>query len=188
MKRFRAYLTEDSSSDKLPHIYLDMDETIVDFFGGANDALKKHGQPLWDDPAWKKHDGKKEQQIKWSILNKSSDFWENLRFSQDGIKIWNFVKKYKPSILSACGDYSPNCKKGKKVWINKHLGLNNLTDIHLVNRSEKKNFATNTSGEKNVLIDDYDKNCAEFVSAGGIAIKATTASEVISKLKKLGFK
>ena len=38
------------------------------------------------------------------------------------------------------------------------------------------------------LIDDYEKNTAEFNRAGGTGITFKTASQTISELKKLGFK
>jgi hypothetical protein len=188
MKSFRVYLQEDVATvTALPEIYLDMDETIVDWMSGANAALAAAGHPEWHADHWNKYSETEADKIKWEILNNTPNFWENLPWMPDGKQIWNFVKKYKPKILSACGALAGDvCREGKKRWIAKHLGNNNLGAVHLVLRSEKKNYAR-VNGKSTVLIDDYDKNCSEYESAGGIAVKATTGSAVISKLKKLGF-
>lgn len=187
MKSFASYLSEDVATTlDLPQIFLDMDETIVDWLSHANLALKAQGLPEWNDSSWKKYSDEEADLIRWGAVNKVSNFWENLPFTSDGKKIWNFVKKYRPKILSACGPLAKNCQIGKKKWISKHLGNSNLSGVHLVRRSEKKNFAK-IGGKSTVLIDDYIKNCEEYIMSGGYAIQATTAGSVIAKLKRLGF-
>lgn len=189
MKSFRVYLQEDAATlTKLPDIYLDMDETIVDWMSGADKALVGAGYPKWNDSYWNQYSEEEADKIRWGVLNSTPNFWENLDFMPDGKAIWNFVKKYKPKILSACGSKAGSiCKQGKMRWLAKHLGMNNLGGVHLVTRSEKKKFAV-VNGDATVLIDDYDKNCSEYKSAGGIPVKATTGAEVIAKLKKIGFR
>lgn len=190
MKSFRNYVKEDVdvvTKIKLPDIYLDMDETIVDWISGANKALKDAGYPPYQDPYWNKYSEEDAENIRWGVINNTPNFWENLNFMPDGKQIWNFVKKYKPKILSACGSRAGSiCREGKKRWLAKHLGMNNLSDVHLVTRSEKKKYAV-VSGRPTVLIDDYLKNCTEYKAAGGIPIQATSGASVISALKKLGF-
>jgi len=188
MKSFRVYVKEDVAvATKLPEIYLDMDETIVNWMEGANRALVASGHPEWRADHWNKYSDAEADKIKWEILNNTPNFWENLPWMPDGKQIWNFVKKYKPNILSACGSLAGNtCREGKKRWIAQHLGYNNLGEVHLVLRSEKKDYAR-VDGKPTVLIDDYDKNCIEYQAAGGIPVQATSGSAVINKLKKLGF-
>lgn len=193
MKKFRSFLAEDSNTatavkTELPEIYLDMDETIVDWLKGADEALERVGKPSWNNPYWtQNYSAEEAETLKWDILNSTPQFWENLDFMPDGKALWNFVKKYKPHILSACGTLAGNCKEGKRRWLARHLGMSNLGSIHLVKRSEKKNYAT-VKGQSTILIDDYDKNCQEYESHGGIAIQRTTASAVIRQLKRLGFR
>lgn len=191
MKSFRTYIQEDASTattTKLPEIYLDMDETIVDWMSGANKALKAAGYPTWQDPYWKKYSDDQADDIRWGVINNTPHFWESLDFMPDGKQIWNFVKKYKPKILSACGSKAGTiCRDGKKRWLAKHLGMSNLSAIHLVSRSDKKHYAV-VDGKPTVLIDDYEKNCTEYKSAGGIPVQATTGPAVIGALKKLGYR
>jgi len=188
MKTLYSILKE-SEQTNLPEIYLDMDGTIVDWEKGANKELVSAGYPEWNDPYWKKTYGNKADDVaRWNIINKNPKFWEQLEFFDDGLKIWNFVKKYRPSILSACGALTKNCEKGKMNWIRMNLEPSRyINKIHLVNRADKKKYAVDKAGNKTILIDDYIKNCVEYENAGGIAIQVTTASQVIQKLKKLGF-
>lgn len=189
MKSFIQYIKEDSDLSELPEVYLDMDETIVDWMSGANAALKAAGYPEWKDPYWKEnHTDAEADKLRWDAVNQTPNFWENLEFTDDGKKIWLFLKKYRPKILSACGVTAKNCKKGKLRWLAKHLGMKHLSDVHLVRRDQKKKFAQTEDGKPTVLIDDYIKNCLEYRTAGGLAIQATTASDVITKLKRLGFR
>lgn len=189
MKKFGQYIKEDvatATATKLPEIYLDMDETIVNWMEGANRALVAAGHPEWNAPYWNKYSDA--DKMRWEILNNTPNFWENLPWMPDGKQIWNFVKKYKPHILSACGKMAGSvCREGKKRWLAKNLGYSNLGSVHLVLRAEKKNYAK-IDGKATVLIDDYDKNCIEYQASGGIAVKATTGAAVISQLKKLGYK
>jgi hypothetical protein len=189
-KKSKRIISEEISSDNLPELYLDMDGTIVDWESGANAALQDAGKPEWNDPYWEETYGNKEDdRQKWAILNATPNFWESLKFTDDGKKIWNFVKKYRPHILSACGVLTKNCKRGKINWINRYLEPKKyIGKIHLVNRKDKKKFAVDANDKPTVLIDDYIKNCQEYKSAGGIAVQVTTANEVIAKLRKLGFK
>ena len=191
MKSFRDYVKEDVATvtkTKLPDIYLDMDETIVDWISGANKALKDAGYPSFHDPYWNKYSDEEAENIRWGVINNTPNFWENLDFMPDGKQIWNFVKKYKPKILSACGSRAGSiCREGKKRWLAKHLGMNNLSGVHLVTRSEKKKYAV-IGGKSTILIDDYTKNCTEYRAAGGIAIQATNGNVVINELKRLGFR
>jgi len=187
MKYLREILLEEH--DRLPTIFLDMDGTIVDWMDGANKALADSKMPDWYDPYWKKTYGnKKDDLAKWGYLNSTPNFWENLKWLDNAMAMWKFVKVYKPEILSACGDGAKNCKQGKLKWIRSNIKNNEISAIHLVKRVEKKKFATDAKGNPNILIDDYIKNCKEWESAGGIAIRFTTSSDVISKLKKIGFR
>lgn len=172
----------------LPEIYLDMDGTIVDWMEGANKTLANAGKPEWSDPYWEKTYGnKKDDAVKWQYLNSNPRFWESLKFFDDGLKIWKFTRQYKPHILSACGSLAKNCKQGKMNWIKSNIAPKDLSGIHLVRREDKKKFAVDAQGNPAILIDDYIKNCREWESAGGIAIRVTTANDVIQKLRRLGF-
>lgn len=184
VQRLREFI----SDPELPTLYLELDETLVDLYGGVNSALNKFGYPDWLHPFWEDYSKDDADAIRWSVVNKVPNFWTNLKFSKEGRKIWEFAQLYKPNVLSACTEHSSSCKEQKKQWIANNLGLNKIGNVHLVNRSEKRQFALDANGKPNLLIDDYELNCNEFRLAGGIAIQTTNSAEVISKLRKLGFK
>lgn len=187
MKPISVRLCEDTTTSiSLPAIYLDMDETIVEWMSAANRVLTTAGLPSWKDPYWKQFSDAHNDIVRWGAINAVPDFWETLTFSDDGLQIWGFVKKYKPYILSACGPHALYAKPGKMKWISKNLGFSNLSGIHLVRSHEKRDYAK-LNDKPCVLIDDYIKNCNEFEANGGIAIQTTTANSVITQLKNLGF-
>ena len=75
---------------------------------------------------------------------------------------------------------------GKMKWLSKNTNFKRK-DIHLVQRSQKQNYAV--SDEKpNVLIDDHPKNIREWEAKGGIGVYHTSVSKTMGELKRLGFK
>lgn len=164
---------------KVAHIFCDMDGVLVDFEAGAKKILNAGGESL--DLALKKP-GAKEK------LANTKGFWENLEQMPDGMKLWNFINRYEPRVLTAYPTWDEDGKHGKRVWVKKHL---NLPDNRFfpVRRVEKQEYAKDEqTGLPNVLIDDHKKNIDEFRAAGGIGIHHTNTNNTISELKKLGFR
>ena len=71
-------------------------------------------------------------------------------------------------------------------WLKKNTKFKR-GNIHLVLRSQKKDYAT-TDSKPTVLVDDYIKNIKEWEAKGGIGVHHTDVSKTISILKGLGFK
>ena len=159
----------------LPRIYLDMDGVLFDF---VKNIEKTTGLTI---NQWTKL-GRKER---WDPIIANKKFWSDGPWLAEGKKLFAFVKKYNPHILSAYVEHAfdPNCIPGKRKWAMKNTGIPS-NKINLVMRSQKKNYASPGS----ILIDDYEKNTSEFNRAGGTGITFKTASQTISELKKLGFK
>ena len=114
------------------------------------------------------------------------DFWETLKWMPGSKKMWTFMKKYEPHILSAYSTKDANSRKGKMNWLRKEAKLTQKSRIHLVLREDKQKFAM-TNGKPNLLIDDYIKNVNEWKAVGGVAIHHTSGSNTIAELKRLGF-
>ena len=159
----------------LPRIYLDMDGVLFDFEKQLVDTVK---MPITQ---WMKLDRRK----RWDPVIARKDFWSSGPWLNEGKKLYNFVKKYNPHILSAYVKHAhdPNCIPGKMKWAMRNTNITR-DKINLVMRSEKKNYASPGS----ILIDDYDKNTKEFNQRGGTGITFKSASQTIAELKKLGFK
>jgi len=164
----------------LPQIYCDMDQVLVNFLDGAEQVL---GVPYTDKDFWNDTtDDKKEL-----LTKKSPRLFSKLNWMDDGKKLWKFINKHDPKILSAHPTkWMPNAKSDKAEWVKKNLGLS-MDDTHLVKRAEKVRYALSDKGQPNILIDDHAKNIKEWNAKGGIGILHRNASDTIAKLKKMGF-
>ena len=161
----------------LPRIYLDMDGVLFDF---VKNIEKTTGLTI---NQWTKL-GRKER---WDPIIANKKFWSDGPWLNEGKKLFTFVKKYNPHILSAYVEHAhdPNCIPGKRKWAQKNTGIPS-NKINLVMRSQKKNYAK-VAGQPAILIDDYAKNTKEFTQRGGIGITFQYANQTIAELKKLGF-
>lgn len=154
-----------------------MDGVLVDFEKQLEKTVK---MPI---SKWASLDRRK----RWDPVIANKDFWPKMPWLAEGRKLWSYISKYKPHILSAYVEHAhdPNCIPGKAYWAKTNLGLSQ-SRINLVRRSAKQNYAM-SGGKPNILIDDYKKNTDQFTARGGIGIHFTTASKAIAELKKHGF-
>ena len=163
----------EASTEDLPEIYCDLDEVLVDFMRGANAAVGGDFRKMDKDERWNK-------------VNQTKGFWGNLGWKPNAKRLHDFIIKYNPHVLSAYTGRDPTSKVGKMKWLKKNADFKR-GNIHLVLRSQKKDYAT-TDDKPNILIDDYDKNIREWEAKGGIGIHHTDVGKTISELKRLGFK
>ena len=162
-----------ASKEDLPDIYCDMDEVLVDFIAGANKVV---GEPFVT--ADKDERGQK--------INQEKGFGANLNWKSGGKRLYQFIIKYDPYILSAASGRDPTSRLGKMKWLKKNTDFKRGR-ILIVKRSQKKNYAK-TGDKPNILIGDYIKNINEWERSGGICVHHTNVSKTISELKRLGFK
>lgn len=158
-------------------IYQDLDGCLCDFDGLSHTLF---GEPF--EPAKRVSLDRKIE-----VVQQTSGFWSRMPWMSDGRQLWSYVRQHQPRILSAYAlwDYH-SCLVGKREWIGHNLTIPSER-IHLVNRPEKASFARSIKPNTvNVLIDDFDKNIAEWKAAGGHGIHHTSASSTISALKALG--
>ena len=178
-------------ADSLPTIYCDMDGVLCDFRKGIDNMFKlKSKDPSMPGPmqmaGYKDTDDWIKAPLtaqKWEPITNYKMFWPTLPWTKDGQKLWFFIRKFNPHILSAYTPYDKNSIKGKQLWIQRNLKLTDASRIHLVRRSEKKIYANG-----NVLIDEYGRNVKEWKKNKGIPIKYKSASQAIADLRKIGYK
>ena len=175
MKTLAYFLNEYKIKETLPHVYVDMDGVIVNLEKGA---FKVHGKQLSDV----------KRPERWDKISDTKDFWKDLEWMPGSKKLWNFLKPYKPSIMSAYAKSEPNSAKGKEEWLKKNVEKLPRSRINLVMRSDKQRFARDGRTQApNILIDDHEKNIREWESKGGIGIHHTSVERTIARLKEIGF-
>lgn len=154
-------------------IFCDMDGVLVDFEQGYLDltGIDIKNQFVQGDEKF------------WSPLSDAgAKFWATLNWMPDGKLLWQFIKKYKPNILSAPSK-DRSSEIGKKAWCKIHIP-NQYDKIILVPSWKKKDY----SGTNKILIDDRKENISDWKNSGGIGILHTSAVKTIFELKKLGIK
>jgi len=148
-------------------IFCDLDGVLVDFNKGYYDLTGDDisGQHRTDNGFYEP-------------INKAGyNFWINLQWTKDGKKLWNYIKKYDPELLS-----SPTKKDesiiGKIDWVKREL-----PGVHLILRSSKnkKDFAKKDT----ILIDDRPENIEQWINHGGIGILHSSTENTIKDLQKL---
>lgn len=167
-------------ADKKGKIYVDMDGVIADFVAGVTKLL----DDPYDEKLYKT-DSKYRSKM-WKAVTKFSKeggkLWLDLPMMADAKKLWSYVEKYNPEILSATGRPDYEAETQKRAWIKKHIGAN--VKVNLVRQSKQKaEYAQ--SGD--VLIDDQPKSIDPWKAAGGKGILHTSADQTIAELKKLGY-
>lgn len=116
----------------------------------------------------------------WGVITKIGEkFWSEIPWMPEGKKLWNFIKPFKPKILSAPSSH-PSSRIGKQKWVDKHLpGV----PLILASRINKQNY----SGYNKILIDDNKNTINEWKTNSGIGILFTSTDQVINDLKSWGF-
>ena len=175
MKTLESFLIEYEIKQRLPHVYLDMDGVLVNLEKGA---FKVHGKQLGDV----------KRPERWDKITDTKDFWKNLEWMPGAKNLWNFLKPYEPSIMSAYAKSEPNSSKGKEDWLKKNVEKLPRGRINLVMRSDKQKFAKDGRTQApNILVDDHEKNIKEWEARGGIGIHHTSVNRTVAKLKEIGF-
>lgn len=150
-------------------IYCDMDGVLTDFRG---DYKKLTGIEI--DNQNHRHD----ESFYKPLIKAGKSFWSDMNWTKDGKKLWEYINKYNPILLSSPIEHE-SCSKGKKEWVQKELPGVKLI---LKSSSLKREYAK----ENRILIDDKISNILEWEEDGGIAIYHTSSINTINKLKLIG--
>ena len=157
-------------------IYCDMDGVLVDFDKGYQALTGKethHVDVQGKNEFWDTFRGGLENK-----KMQEKDYWANLQWMPDGKELWNHIKQYKPTLLSA-PSRQPSSRLGKRLWVK-----NNIPGTKLVLASAEKK--QNYSGTNKILIDDRPDNVSQWRSKGGIGILHTNTADTIKQLQAYG--
>lgn len=154
------------------NIFCDLDNVLTDF----DNNFKKYSGGI----SPREYEEKMGKEEFWNLIDVKigQKFWTEMPWMNDGHELWNFIKQYKPTILSA-PSRNPVSSKGKKEWVKSELPG---TKLILAFADEKQKY----SEENSILIDDMKKNIEQWVSQGGIGILHKSSGDTINQLKKLG--
>lgn len=107
--------------------------------------------------------------------------FDNLEPHDDAHQLWDYIVKYKPSILTATGVPEVPATAEKIRWVYDNLsGFDNIITV------KKSVLKAEYAAPNHILIDDREKSIKPWREAGGIGILHTSAVDTISQLQKLG--
>ena len=109
-------LDEKVSKDDLPDIYCDMDMVLCDFMKGADKAV---GEPFIHA----------DRETRWQKISNTKGFWEGLDWYPGGKRLYSFIAKYDPHILSAYSTKDTNSRRGKLKWLAKNTKIREVKHI-----------------------------------------------------------
>lgn len=166
-------------------LYVDMDGVLTNWYRGTQDI----GLP---NEVVKNPRLKKNQAILWGAIDEiGAIFWTNLKWMSDGKKLWDYIKEYNPTILSAHSkrkggehwEKRLDVIQGKRNWLIKNIDTFTAKRAIIVQRPDKVKYAS----MYRILIDDDIRNIKEWKSAGGITIHHKNAASTIKELKSYDF-
>jgi len=152
-------------------IYCDMDGVLCDF--------DKRFMEFSNGIPPSEYESKFGKSAFWELISKKGvGFWVGIPWMPDGKQLWNYIKPYNPSLLSA-PSREESSRLGKRLWVR-----NNIPGTKLILRQaeQKQEFANPNA----ILIDDRTSNIQQWRDKGGIGILHTSADETIKQLKKYG--
>ena len=92
------------------------------------------------------------------IFAAGPEWWENLPWTPNGMKLWEGLIEYNPTILTAPMAGADGCEAGKLAWKKKNIS----EDVPVILEDEKFHYA-----KENVLVDDFAYNTIPWKEHGG---------------------
>lgn len=158
------------------HIYVDLDGVLADLTSHIEGVIGHRLKTIGGDGDWENADAI------WKQLRKMNEpDFSKISLLPDAMTLWNYIKKYKPNILTATGQPAERNDKQKRQWVKNNLtGYKNVYSV-VASRNKAK-----WAWPDAILIDDRMKSIGPWRERGGIAIHHTSATNTIAELKKLG--
>ena len=165
---------------QIEKIYFDMDGVLADFDRGITELGKiakvnqSEATSATDDALW-------------DAVRSVDDFYDKLEPMAGATEMFKKIYSVygdKCEILSAVPKPHrniPSAREDKIKWVRRVLS--DQVVINLVYRAEKQDFV---KGKGCILIDDYQTNIDEWISAGGTGILFESADKILEKLKEFG--
>ena len=102
-------------------LYCDMDGVLADFKTAAQKVTGLSINQWMNIPSSKE---------KWALIKNHKNFWATLPWMSGGRRLWSYISKHDPHILSAYVEesFDPNCIPGKTQWLRKNTGITNRSN------------------------------------------------------------
>lgn len=117
-----------------------------------------------------------------TLVKRGEEFFGAMDPMPDALELWDYIREYHPTILSATG-HVRTAKQEKTKWVLNNLGIEAADSALLVPTAKDK---AQYAKPGYILIDDRAKAIDPWIDAGGIGILHTSAKSTIAKLKELG--
>ena len=158
VERFNAPALHPASPLGAVRLYLDLDGVMADFDAHYPAEFGQDHKSMADDDMWAK-------------INAHPSYFEDMPLCPGAADFFAEIRQLKPIILTACPRTNYAHVAGqKRRWVHKHLGKE-LTVLPVMGGHNKHLFM-HAPGD--ILIDDYEKNCAPWRKSGGFAILHTS--------------
>ena len=156
----------------MTRIYFDLDNVLADFLQAvrlkgildSSEYFHRHRD------TWTKDELALDKRI--TELMETPGFFKSLPLVAGAKKMWDLYRGSR-GVLTAYprGSSDPErVSKEKFEWCRDRLGLYGDDTFTCCLRTEKSKYATNKDGTPNILVDDLEINCNEWVDAGGEAV------------------
>ena len=169
--RLKKVMNEQEGEQKYK-IYCDMDGVICDF--------DKRFEQVSGGISPRQYEDQNGKEAFWDLIDNQTGvkFWVGMPWMPNGKQLWDYIKKYTPTLLSAPSRQNES-RLGKRLWVRINIPG---TKLILASAQNKQNY----SGTNRILIDDRPSNIEQWKSAGGIGILFISTEQTIKELQKLG--
>lgn len=170
-----AYPIQEEREQPQYKIYCDMDGVLTNFEARFDHFTGMHPQ---------EYEKAKGTQAFWNLIDVEIGvrFWVGMDWMPQGEQLWNFIKKFNPSLLTS-PSRDNSSRLGKSLWVRNKLSPK--PKVIFAYSKDKQRYATPES----ILIDDKPSNIEEWKAAGGIAFRVKNGDIVpaLKGLKELGY-
>ena len=170
-----AYPVREEREQPNYKIYCDMDGVLTNFESRFDHYTGMHPQ---------EYEKAKGTEAFWDLIDVQVGvkFWVGMDWMPQGEQLWNFIKKFNPSLLTS-PSRDNNSRLGKSLWVRNNLSPK--PKVIFAYSKDKQRYATPDS----ILIDDKKSNINEWIEQGGIGLRVKDGDilPALQGLKELGY-